>query len=113
MNEVQFEDDDSEDIFDGIGINDSRSSGSTRIKKRKKGKRSRSNSYSSDIVDYDKSKEMTVLDKMIQCFSIQQSVRIIFSNRANIQDRELESLNGIRVLALNSIILGNTFYYIL
>ena len=38
---------------------------------------------------------------------------MVFTDRVPIRDKELESFNGIRVLALNSIILGSTFFYML
>eukprot|EP00347_Sterkiella_histriomuscorum_P020301 403338330 len=57
--------------------------------------------------------DVTTMEKVIKCFSMQNSLKILFSSRSNLQHREFEVLNGIRVLALNSIILGNTFFYIL
>jgi hypothetical protein len=49
----------------------------------------------------------------MKSFSVQNSIEAIFTDRIPSTEKELESLNAIRVIALNSIILGNTFYYML
>jgi hypothetical protein len=57
------------------------------------------------------------MGKLVRCFSIQQSIASIFTERLTgerkTQDKEFLCLEGVRVLTLNAIILGNTFFYIL
>ena len=55
------------------------------------------------------------LERVVKCFSLQQSLRVLFSPRARDleQDGELEALNGVRVCVVGCIILGNTYFYML
>lgn len=50
----------------------------------------------------------------MKCFSLQQSLRTLFTKRAkDEEDSELEVFNGVRVLACACVILGNTYFYML
>ena len=50
----------------------------------------------------------------MKSFSIQESLKTLFTQRCkNPEDNDLEVLNGVRVLTLAVIILGNTYFYIL
>ena len=46
-------------------------------------------------------------------FSLPRNSRALFKRRSSEEDYELETFNGVRVLCLCVIILGNTFFYIL
>lgn len=53
-------------------------------------------------------------ERFMKCFSIQDNLALLFTKRAsNPEDSNLEILNGIRVMTLALVILGNTYFYIL
>lgn len=61
-----------------------------------------------------KRSQVTVIQKVVKCFSLQQSLRTLFTRRVRDEDdAELEVFNGVRVIACASIILGNTYFYML
>ena len=58
-------------------------------------------------------KKESKLDRVIKCVSVQQSLRTLFTRRAKEDDLEFEVFNGMRVLALTCIIMGNTYFFML
>ena len=60
-----------------------------------------------------KYRKKTCAHRFMTCFSISRNSRALFKKRAKPEDKELEALNGVRVICLVIIILGNTFFYIL
>ena len=57
--------------------------------------------------------KLTVCEKLMRCFSIIDNVKNLTRPRAKQGDNELEVLNGLRVICCATIILGNTYFYIL
>lgn len=53
------------------------------------------------------------MDKVIKSFSLMENLKILFTRRSTLIDKNLEFLNGVRVITLCFIILGNTYFYIL
>ncbi len=53
------------------------------------------------------------MEKVIKCFSIQYNLRTLFNKRAKEDDIEFEVFNGVRVICLSFIILGNTYFFTL
>lgn len=51
--------------------------------------------------------------RILNCFSLQSSLNLLFRKRAQTGDKNLEALNAVRVINLFLIILGNTYFYIL
>ena len=54
------------------------------------------------------------MQKVVKCFSLQQSLTTLFTSRVkDDDDEEMSIFNGIRVLTCCSIILGSTYFNML
>jgi hypothetical protein len=54
------------------------------------------------------------MERLVKCFSLQQSLTTLFTRRVRDEDdAELEVFNGVRVLACVTVILGNSYFYML
>ncbi|CDW85999.1 UNKNOWN [Stylonychia lemnae] len=60
-----------------------------------------------------KNQEPTMMEKIIKCFSLWNSLEQLYKPRVSNDHRQFEIFNGLRVFCINWIILGNTFFYIL
>ncbi len=58
-------------------------------------------------------KQATCGQRFMKCLSVADNVDLLFEKRAPAEHKELEALNGIRVITLTVIILGNTYFYML
>lgn len=61
-----------------------------------------------------KPKKARTMERVVKCFSLQQSLGRLFTSRVRDEDdEELSVLDGVRVLACVTVILGNSYFYML
>jgi len=59
-------------------------------------------------------KPKTHMQRVMKALSVQTTMKKLFTQRSPLEDdRDLEAFNGIRVICLCAVILGNTYFYIL